>query len=39
MLPWRAVAKQKVFFITLGGRAGPMSTRDDKGQAVASIRI
>jgi hypothetical protein len=34
-LSWKAVARQKVFFVTLGGRR-PMSTRDDKGKGSDS---
>ena len=40
-LPWRAVAGQKVFFISLGGpqaACGPSPTRDDKGEEVPSLR-
>ena len=31
------VAKQKVFFITLGGHAGPMSTRDESRGALPFV--
>ena len=34
MLPWRAIARQKVFFITLGGRASPCPPGMTKGRAM-----
>jgi hypothetical protein len=38
-LPWRAVAGQKSFFITLvGSRAHDFSGRDDKGKATLPLR-